>query len=89
MSSDVEPIIFNPETANDLLDRIFYGLKYEPNTGLAYFERIESGEVIELPVLTAGLTYEVSDYVAWLASIKYLNFSFETALSSNLIMEVA
>ncbi len=86
---DREPIIFNPETVSDLVDRVFYGLKYEPSTGLAHFEQIESGEVIQLPVLKAGLTYETTDYAAWLASTKYLQFYFQTSSSSNLIMEVA
>lgn len=84
-----EIIIFQPETVTDLYGRVFYGLKYNPATGLASFEQIEVGEVISLPVLGDGVAYNTDDYVVWMSSSKYLGFSWETTLSSNLIMEVA
>ena len=81
-----DSIIIQPETLDDLYGRVFYGLKHDPATGKAFFEQIESGEVIKIPSLEQGSTHETTDYATWLSSVKYLNFSF---LSSNLIMEVA
>lgn len=86
-SSDI--IIFQPETVTDLYGRVFYGLKYDPETGMAEIEKIEADEVISLPVLGDGASYGTDDYVTWMSSTKYLDFSWETTLSSNLIMEVA
>lgn len=87
MTTDI--IIFQPETVDELYGRVFYGLKYDPATGLASFEQIEVGEIISLPVLGDGVAYSTDDYVAWMSSSKYLDFSWESTLSSNLIMEVA
>ena len=84
-----EIIIFQPETVTDLYGRVFYGLNYDPETGMVEFEQIETGEIISIPVLGDGSAHNPSDYVTWLASTKYLSFSWETTLSSNLIMEVA
>ena len=56
---------------------------------MASFEQIEFGEIISLPVLGDGAAYTTDDYVAWMSSSKYLDFSWESTLSSNLIMEVA
>ena len=82
-------IIFEPDTVAELYGRVFYGLNYDPETGMAEIKQIESGEVISLPVLGDGSNHNPADYVTWLASTKYLGFSWETTLSSNLIMEVA
>jgi hypothetical protein len=87
MTTDI--IIFEPDTVAELYGRVFYGLKYDPLTGLATVEQIESGEIIKLPTLSPGITHENSDYVTWLSSTKYLDFTWESTLSSNLIMEVA
>ena len=87
--ADSNIIIFQPETVTDLYGRVFYGLKYDPATGLSSFEQIEVGEVISLPVLGDGSSYNTDDYVTWMSSSKYLDFSWESTLSSNLIMEVA
>lgn len=87
--ADSNIIIFQPETITDLYGRVFYGLKYDPATGLASFEQIEFGEIISLPVLGDGAAYTTDDYVTWMSSSKYLDFSWESTLSSNLIMEVA
>ncbi len=87
--ADSNIIIFQPETVTDLYGRVFYGLKYDPATGLASFEQIEVGEIISLPVLGDGVDYNADDYVTWMSSSKYLDFYWESALSSNLIMEVA
>ncbi len=86
-SSDI--IIFQPETVTDLYGRVFYGLNYDPETGMVEFEQIETGEVISIPVLGDGSDYNSADYATWLSSSKYLDFYWETTLSSNLIMEVA
>ena len=87
--ADSNIIIFEPDTVAELYGRVFYGLNYDPETGMLEVESIESGEVISLPVLGDGSTHNYTDYATWLASTKYLGFSWETTLSSNLIMEVA
>ena len=87
--ADSNIIIFQQETVSDLYGRVFYGINYDPATGLAEIEQIESDEVIAIPTLSPGITHETSDYATWLSSTKYLDFSWESTLSSNLIMEVA
>ena len=54
-SSDI--IIFQPETVTDLYGRVFYGINYDPETGMLEVESLESGEVISLPVLGDGSTH--------------------------------
>ena len=81
-----DPIIVEPETLTELYGRVFYGLRYNPATGAAYFEKIEEDEIIELPQAN---NISVDEYQTWLSSKKYLSFTWETATSSNLIMEVA
>ncbi len=87
MTTDI--ILFQPDTVAELYGRVFYGFNYDPETGMAEIEQIESGEVISLPELGDGSIHNPADYVTWMASTKYLGFSWETTLSSNLIMEVA
>jgi len=87
MSVDI--ITFEPDTVSDLYGRVFYGLNYDPETGMAEIEEIETGEIISIPVLGDGVAHNPADYVTWLSSSKYLDFYWETTLSSNLIMEVA
>jgi hypothetical protein len=81
-----DPIIVEPETLSEIYGRVFYGLRYDPSTGVAYFEVIERDEIITLP---SADDISVDDYQSWLSSKKYLDFTWETATSSNLIMEVA
>ena len=87
--ADSNIIIFQPETVSDLYGRVFYGLNYDPETGMAEVEQIETGEIISLPVLGDGSIQSPTDYVTWFSSSKYLDFYWETTLASNLIMEVA
>lgn len=81
-----DPIIVEPDTLSEVYGRVFYGLRYNPATGVAYFEKIENDEIISLP---APNSISVDDYQTWLSSKKYLDFTWETATSSNLIMEVS
>lgn len=81
-----DPIIVEPGSLTELYGRVFYGLRYNPATGVAYIEQIENDEIISLPDQNSIST---DDYQAWLSSKKYLDFTWETATSSNLIMEVS
>jgi|GEM_PF-4371231 len=84
------PIFVNPDTLSKVYGRVFYGLKYDPATGVAYFEVIENDEIITIPDPAADpISYGLDDYQIWLSSKKYLDFTWETATSSNLIMEVS
>lgn len=75
----------NPDDASQLYDKIFYGIKYDPETGSAYVEKIEEGEVIRLP--QTGIT-SPDDYVHYFSSPKNLSFSWSTEDSSRLLLEV-
>lgn len=81
-----DPIIVEPTILTELYGRIFYGMRYDPATGVAYIEVIENDEIISLP---DPLNKSVDEYQMWLSSKKYLDFTWETATSSNLVMEVS
>lgn len=74
-----------PDDVSELYDKIFYGIKYDPETGSAHIEKIEEGEVIRLP--QTGITNS-NDYVHYFSSSKNLNFSWSTEDSSRLLLEV-
>lgn len=75
----------SPDTVEEFYDNIFYGLKYNPLDGSAYFERIDSGEVIRLP--ENGITNS-DDYVHYFTSPKKLNFVWSEEDPSRLHLEV-
>lgn len=60
-----DPIIVEPDTLTELYGRVFYGLRYNPSTGAAYFEKIEEDEIIELPQAN---NISVDEYQTWLSS---------------------
>lgn len=78
-------LISTPDTVEEFYDNIFYGLKYNPVDGSAYFERIDSDEVIVLP--ETGLTNS-DDYVHYFTSPKKLNFVWSDEDPSRLHLEV-
>lgn len=78
-------LVATPDTVEEFYDNIFYGLKYDPTDGSAYFERIDTGEVIVLP--EAGITNS-DDYVHYFTSPKKLNFTWSTEDPSRLLLEV-
>ena len=81
-----DPVVVEPASLTELYGRIFSGLRYNPATGVAYFEVIENDEIISIP---NPLSISVDDYQTWISSKKYLDFTWETATSSNLVMEVS
>lgn len=78
-------LISTPDTVEEFYDNIFYGLKYDPTDGSAYFERIDSDEVIVLP--ETGVTNS-DDYVHYFTSPKKLNFVWSDEDPSRLHLEV-
>lgn len=78
-------LISTPDTVEEFYDNIFYGLKYNPADGSAYFERIDSDEVIVLP--QTGVTNS-DDYVHYFTSPKKLNFVWSDEDPSRLHLEV-
>lgn len=78
-------LVATPDTVEEFYDNIFYGLKYDPTDGSAYFERIDTGEVIVLP--QQGITNS-DDYVHYFTSPKKLNFTWSTEDPSRLLLEV-
>jgi hypothetical protein len=81
-----QPIIVNPDSIEELVDRVFYGFHYDFINDVLTVEAIEEDEEIRLP--ETGFT-DLDDFIAWLSSKKYLGFSWRTATSSNLVMEVS
>lgn len=75
----------DPDDVSELYDKIIYGIKYDPEEGSAYVEKIEEGEVIKLP--ETGIT-NPDDYVHYFSSNKNLNFKWSTQDSSRLLLEV-
>ena len=78
-------LVATPDTVEEFYDNIFYGLKYDPTDGSAYFERIDTGEVIVLP--EEGVKNS-DDYVHYFTSPKKLNFTWSTEDPSRLLLEV-
>lgn len=78
-------LISTPDVVDEFYDNIFYGLKYDPIDGSAYFERIDSDEVIVLP--QTGVTNS-DDYVHYFTSPKKLNFVWSDEDPSRLHLEV-
>lgn len=78
-------LVATPDTVEEFYDNIFYGLKYDPTDGSAYFERIDTGEVIVLP--EEGVINS-DDYVHYFTSPKKLNFTWSTEDPSRLLLEV-
>ena len=78
-------LVSTPDTIDEFYDNIFYGLKYDPVDGSAYFERIESDEVISIP--ETGVT-DSNDYVHYFTSPKKLNFVWSATDPSRLHLEV-
>jgi hypothetical protein len=78
-------LVSTPDTVEEFYDNIFYGLKFDPINGSAYFERIDSGEVIKLP--ETGVTNS-DDYVHYFTSPKKLNFTWSSEDQSRLHLEV-
>lgn len=78
-------LVSTPDAVEEFYDNIFYGLKYNPEDGSAYFERIDSGEVIKLP--ETGVINS-DDYVHYFTSPKKLNFTWSDEDPSRLHLEV-
>jgi hypothetical protein len=78
-------LVSTPDTVEEFYDNIFYGLKFNAEDGSAYFERIDSGEVIRLP--ENGVTNS-DDYVHYFTSPKKLNFTWSDEDQSRLYLEV-
>jgi hypothetical protein len=83
--NNVNILLQDPDDVLSLYDKIFYGMKYDPETGSAYVEKIEEGEVIKLP--EAGIT-NPDDYVHYFSSSKNLNFKWNPEDTTRLLLEV-
>jgi len=74
-----------PDVIEEFYDNIFYGVRYEPDTGRAYIEKIASDEIIRLP--QEGTT-RVDDYIHYFTSPKRLEFAWDETDTSRLLLEV-
>lgn len=81
-----QPILVNTGDINDLVDRVFFGIRYDFINDQLHVEKIEEDGTITLPEDGSA---NLDDYVGWFASRKYLSFQWANAISSNLLMEVA
>ncbi len=72
------------ETIEDLVDKAFYGLRQNTETGQAYIDIINGDEPIRLPD-----EYEVTStsYLNWMWSYNTFRYSFDNA-TGRLLLEV-
>jgi hypothetical protein len=79
-------IIVDEYSFDDLIDKKFYGFKYDVNTGRMVIDVVGSGEVISLP--QKGIIKD-DDYKTWVSSARHLNFYWKNdGDSDRLIVEV-
>lgn len=78
-------LVVEPETFEELYGKVFYGMKYNPETATVSVEVIREGEVVSLPEQTSWIPEE---YIHWFASPKSINFVWEEARGTHLLMEV-
>ena len=90
-------ISINSYNINDFSDQLFYGIRYDFVNDSLEIEKIEEDGAIILPneqrTINTNVESIVSDinedYVGWFGSSKYLSFQWLSAVSSNLLVEVA
>jgi hypothetical protein len=72
------------DSIENLVDKSFYGLRQDTNTGQAYIDIIKGDEPIRLPN-----EYEIrsDDYLNWMWSFNTFRYSFDTN-TGRLQMEV-
>jgi hypothetical protein len=68
----------------DLVDKIFYGVKQDALTGKAVIDKIKGDEPIRLPSTTSTSR---NDYVNWMWTYNNLRYSWD-ANTGRLLMEV-
>jgi hypothetical protein len=80
------PVIADePEEIDEFYDNVFYGVRFDAETGRAFIEKIGSDEVIRLP--EEGIT-RTDDYVHYFTSPKRLQFTWSETDASRLLLEV-
>lgn len=81
-----EPIlVVDPETLEEIYNKVFYGLRYNPEDGKVTVEVIREDEAISLPETD---TYHSYEYAHWFASPKSINFTWKESKKTHLFMEV-
>jgi hypothetical protein len=83
--SSNQVLIFEPDTVDELYDRVFYGMTYDPSTGKISVEIIKDGETIEIPNST---NFSEGSYAHWFSSSKQINFNWKESEKSHLLIEV-
>lgn len=79
-------LVAQPDTIEEIYNKVFYGFKYNPETGKTTVEVIREGEPIKLPESESYLAYE---YAHWFASAKAINFTWEDSnKKTRLLMEI-
>ena len=85
VSSSNQILIFEPDTLDELYDRVFYGLTFDPLLGKVSIEVIKEDEAIELPTTTS---FSIGEYAHWFASSKQINFTWKEGEETHLLLEV-
>ena len=84
--TNASQVIVDEYSFDDLVDKKFYGIKFNPKTGKAVVDVVGSGEVISLP--TKGIVSD-EDYKTWISSTRHLQFYWkEDGDKDRLIVEV-
>ena len=78
-------LLFEPDTIDELYDRVLYGIKFDADTGKTTLEVVGEDEPISLP--QQGLSND-EDYVHWFASRKAINLTWRETKASHLYLEV-
>lgn len=68
----------------DLVDKIFYGVKQDPLTSKTVFDKIKGNEPIRLPNPQA---LQRDDYINWMFSYNNFRFTWDE-VTGRLLMEV-
>ena len=85
-NSNRPALIVKPDTLDELYDKAFYGLKFDPSQGRLTVEVIKEDEPVVLP---ESNSYRTEEYATWFASAKNLNFEWkENVKASHLYLEV-
>lgn len=85
VSSSNQILIFEPDTLDELYDRVFYGMTFDPESGKISIEVIKEDEPIELPTTT---DFAIGEYAHWFASSKQINFTWKEGEKTHLLLEV-
>jgi len=79
---DIDP--GNSDTLEDLVDKVFYGARLNPQTGQAYVDIIAGDATIKLPDVS---NLQPTDYINWMFTLSTFGFTWNNS-NGHLLLEV-